>query len=140
MTYLPPKTFLFLTAALIWAAHTPASAQYRGVNARGTYSGYYGSGIGAGYGGRGFAGRGYGYGGYGYGSYYPTYIYRSPSSFTRQDDPYHPETTQDRLERSLRRFRELRRESRSAEEAYSNKTYDRHNPFDQAYYNRMMTP
>lgn len=138
MTFRYPKTFLFLAAALTWTLVSSAQAQYRGYNPRGTYTGpgnYYGGGFG-GPGTRAFTG-GYGYG---YGSYYPTYLYRSPSSFTRQDDPYHTETSQESLERSLRRFRELRRESRSAEESYSNKTYDRYHPFDQFYYNRMMTP
>ena len=142
MTSLYPKTFLFVAAALACTFVSSAHAQYRGYNPRGTYTGpgnYYGGGFG-GAGGRGITG-GYGYGGVrGYGSYYPTYLYRSPSSFTRQDDPYHTETSQESLERSLRRFRELRRESRSAEESYSNKTYNRYHPFDQSYYNRMMTP
>lgn len=135
--------------AMVCLALAPAdaSAQYYG------YGGYGGGYGGYGYGGynmlrlqpTGVRGSAFirtmpsGYGGYG-AAYSPALIYRSPSSFDASDDPYQPESQVSSLERSMQRFRDLRESSRRTETYYSNETYDRHHPFDQLYYNRMMTP
>lgn len=91
-------------------------------------------------------GSNYGYGGYGYNNqfanrYRPTFIYRSPASLARDrsNDPYRS-TNLTTLESSIRRFQELRDDSRREREFYSNETYRNENPFDELYYLRTMTP
>lgn len=153
----PKVKYLILASALYGAVCSPATAQYGGYGGYGgSYGGYGGVGYGVPgaygtYGGRygGFGRGGYGsfgalrpygnFGGYA-GGYYPTLLYRSPSSFKPSDDPYAPEKPADALQRSMQKFRDLREDHRKAEGAYSDETYKRNHPFDDEYYNRLMTP
>jgi hypothetical protein len=160
------KNFWQVTAAafavglFVFSAHG-AMAQYGG----NVYGGYGNSAYG-GYGGAGYGGYYGGYGGAGYGGYYggtgfrnpltyggygnrftrpytyqPTFIYKSPASLSssRANDPYH-RTNLNSLEESMRRFQDLREDSRSEDQYYSNEIYKQNHPFDEFYYERMMTP
>lgn len=73
---------------------------------------------------------------YNRGYYNSPYLYMSPGSFDKKDDPYHRRDRKSNLQRSKERFRDLRYDSRTQNNYYNNETYKQNNPYDSRYYER----